>query len=129
MTAGHRRHRGTLRTRLLNNPQLLFDRVPHPRPSPPAQRISRYDLFSENAHRTPKWTPTMCPLSPSWVLHAPPAMRPKPDGYVRVPLSPSIKTETYALKTPLFLSALCRFVPPFFARAAATLLIAAPARS
>src|SRR6202166_2690325 len=81
MTAGHRRHRGALRTRLLNNPQLLFDRVPHPRPSPPAQRISRDDLFSEDAHLTPTWTPTMCPLSPSWVHRAPPAMRPKPDGY------------------------------------------------
>src|ERR1700722_4227346 len=81
MTTGDHRHRGALRTRLLNDAQLLFDRVPHPRPSPPAQRISRYDLFSENAHRTPTWTPTMCPLSPSWVLRAPPAMRPKPDGY------------------------------------------------
>jgi hypothetical protein len=50
MTAGHHRHRGALRTRLLNNPQLLFDRVPHPRPSPPPQRISRNDLFSEDAH-------------------------------------------------------------------------------
>jgi|SRR5271165_2175533 len=78
MAAGHHRHRGTPRTRLLNDTQLLFDRVPHPRPSPPAQRISRDDLFCEDAHQTPTWTPTMCPLSPSWVHRAPPAMRPKP---------------------------------------------------
>src|ERR1700720_3190926 len=83
MTTGHRRHRGTLGTRLLNDTLLLFDRVPRPRPSPPPQRVSRDDLFSKNAHRTPTWTPTMCPLSPSWVLRAPPAMRPKPDGYER----------------------------------------------
>src|SRR5450631_3942743 len=82
MTTGHHCHRGALRTRLLNNPQLLFDRVPHPRPSPPAQRISRDDLFSEDAHRTPTWTPTMCPLKPSWVHRAPPTMWPRPDGYV-----------------------------------------------
>jgi hypothetical protein len=50
MTTGHHRHRGTLRTRLLNNPQLLLDRVTRPRPSAPAQRIRRDDLF-ENAHR------------------------------------------------------------------------------
>src|SRR5277367_3197275 len=81
MTAGHRRHRGTPRTGLLNDTQLLFDRVPHPRSGPPPQRISRDDLFSEDAHLTPTWTPTMCPLSPSWVHRAPPAMRPKPDGY------------------------------------------------
>src|SRR5580658_5179435 len=83
MTTGHHRHRGALRTRLLNDAQLLFERVPRPRPSPPAQLVSRNDLFSEDAHRTPTWTPTMCPLSPSWVHHAPPTMRPKPDGYVR----------------------------------------------
>src|SRR5450631_2904037 len=83
MTTGHHCHRGALRTRLLNNPQLLFDRVPHPRPSPPAQRISRDDLFSEDAHRTPTWTPTMCPLKPSWVHRAPPTMWPRPDGYNR----------------------------------------------
>jgi hypothetical protein len=35
-----------------NNPQLLFDRMPHPRPRPPAQRVRRDDLF-ENAHRVP----------------------------------------------------------------------------
>src|SRR5580658_2705559 len=81
MTTGHHRHRGALRTRLLNDAQLLFERVPRPRPSPPAQLVSRNDLFSEDAHRTPTWTPTMCPLSPSWVHHAPPTMRPKPDGY------------------------------------------------
>src|ERR1700734_2635614 len=81
MTTGHHCHRGALRTRLLNDAQLLFDRVPHPRPSPPAQRIRRDDLFSEDAHPTPTWTPTMCPLRPSWVLRAPTAMRPKPDGY------------------------------------------------
>src|SRR6202051_39093 len=80
MTTGTHRPRGALRTRLLNNPQLLLDRVPHPRPSPPAQRISRDDLFSEEAHLTPTWTPTMCPLSPSWVHRPPPTMRPRPDG-------------------------------------------------
>jgi hypothetical protein len=52
MTTGHHRHRGALRTRLLNNAQLLFDRVPHPRPRPPAQSVRRDDLF-ENAHRVP----------------------------------------------------------------------------
>src|ERR1700735_4274310 len=81
MPTGHYRHRSALRTRLLNDAQLLFDRVPHPRPCPPPQRISRDDLFSEDAHPTPKWTPTMCPLRPSWVHQAPPAIRPKPDGY------------------------------------------------
>src|SRR5580693_5050296 len=81
MTTGHHRHRGALRTRLLNDAQLLFDRVPRPRPSPPAQRIRRDDLFSKDAHRTLTWTPTMCPLRPSWLHRAPPTMRPKPDGY------------------------------------------------
>src|ERR1700689_3098920 len=81
MVTRDRRHRGSTRTRLLNDTQLLFDRVPRPRPSPPPQRVSRDDLFRENAHLTLMWTPTMCPLSPSWVLRAPPAMRPKPDGY------------------------------------------------
>ena len=51
MTAGDCSDGGTLRTRLLNNPQLLFDRVPRPRPSPPAQRICRDNLF-KNAQRT-----------------------------------------------------------------------------
>src|SRR5271156_6781135 len=81
MATGHHRHRGALRTRLLHDAQLLFDRVPHPRPSPPAQRISRDDLFSEDAHRTPMWTLTMCPPRPSWVQRAPSTMRPKPDAY------------------------------------------------
>jgi hypothetical protein len=63
--------------RLLNDTQLLFDRVPRPRPGSPAQRISRDDLFSKDAHLTLTWTPTMCPLSTSWVQAAPPAMRPK----------------------------------------------------
>jgi uncharacterized membrane protein HdeD (DUF308 family) len=39
--------------------------------------------------RTLTWTPTMCPLRPSWVHRAPPTMRPKPDGY-DVPLSPEL---------------------------------------
>src|SRR3974390_1956941 len=81
MTTRHHRHRSTLRTRLLYDTKLLFDRVPHPRPGPPPQRVSRDDLFRENAHRTPTWTPTMCPLRPSWILPATPAMRPEPDGY------------------------------------------------
>src|SRR5580658_1683509 len=82
MTTRDHRHRGTLRSRLLNDTQLLFDRVPRPRPSAPAQRISRDDLF-EDAHLTPTWTPTMCPLSSSWVQRARPATRPKPDAYAQ----------------------------------------------
>src|SRR5271156_2594478 len=50
MTTGHHRHRGTLRTRLLNDTQLLLDRVTRPRPSAPTQRICCDNLF-ENVHR------------------------------------------------------------------------------
>src|ERR1700730_2478146 len=81
MTAGSCRHRGTAHSSLLHDTQLLFDRVPRARPTPPPQRISRDNLFSEDAHLTPTWTSTTCPLSPSWVNRAPLAMRPKPDAY------------------------------------------------
>src|SRR6516225_5158895 len=67
--------------RLLDDAQLLFDRVLTARPGTPPQRIDLDALCCGGAHLSPTWTPTMCPPSTSSASQAQRATRPRPDAY------------------------------------------------